>query len=879
MPRVSSHVYTELTAGWQYASLPPDVVLDPRALAAMRENVRWAPAHVPGTVASAARANGRDVFRDPPELDRCDHWYGCTFKGAPPGGGARYTLELDGLATLSEVWLNGEKILASDSMFVPHHVDVTDQLREQNELAIRFRSLDRALAQKRPRPRWRTRLCDHVGLRWIRTSLLGRMPGWSPPLHAVGPWRPIRLVEKTALEVTKCTLASALVDLQRRTGRVHVRLSLQAIDGFDWSSAELWVGEAHAAIRCMASGARGELEGELELDGVALWWPHTHGAQPLYPVRVRVAGGNEPIEIELGSVGFRRLELDADAGRFQLQVNGVPVFCRGACWTTTDITTLTGTSEAYDADLARVRAAGMNMLRVSGTLFYESDRFYRRCDELGILVWQDFMFANMDYPLSDAGFAANVDREVEAFLRRTQASPSLAMLCGGSEVEQQVAMLGLPRELWRSPLFDEVLPAHTGRLRPDVPYWRNSPSGGDLPFEANSGVTHYYGVGAYLRPLEDARRAEVTFAAECLAFANVPGDETIARVLGDGQAPVHHPAWKARVPRDVGASWDFEDVRDHYLQRVFGCDPAALRYSELERYLALSRIVTGEVMANTFGEWRRTRSTCQGALVWFYRDLWPGAGLGLLDASGRPKAAYHYVQRALANVAVWFSDEGLNGLHVHVANDAPKPLAGELRLSLHHDGNGTVLSHADLPLELPAFSSRELRLNALLPWFADATRAYRFGPPAHDLVVATLLSHGRALGDALYFPLGHPVSVRSEPNLRAHARRPAKTSADEETSAHWELRIASERLAYAVEIDVTGYEPEHNYIHVPPGAERVVTLAPLGANTVRAGDSGIYNATPSGTIRAINSNKTVKIAFEAALSDAERESAAPRGIP
>ena len=119
-------------------------------------------------------------------------------------------------------------------------------------------------------------------------------------------------------------------------------------------------------------------------------------------------------------------------------------------------------------------------------------------------------------------------------------------------------------------------------------------------------------MGAYLRPLTDARLAGVRFAGECLAFANVPDDEALEPLGGGVASPVHHPRWKAGVPRDAGAGWDFDDVRDHYLRELFGVDPVALRSTDAERYLELSRAVSGEVMAEVFGEWRRAGSPCAG---------------------------------------------------------------------------------------------------------------------------------------------------------------------------------------------------------------------------------------------------------------------------
>ena len=218
-----------------------------------------------------------------------------------------------------------------------------------------------------------------------------------------------------------------------------------------------------------------------------------------------------------------------------------------------------------------------------------------------MLVWQDFMFANMDYPAQEPAFLASVQREARQQLRRLQARPCLAVLCGNSEVEQQAAMWGAPREQWCCALFEQTLAELSAEHCPHTPYWPSSAHGGAFPHQADAGTTSYYGVGAYLRPLDDARRADLKFATECLAFANIPGAAALERMPGGLATRVHHPAWKARSPRDLGAGWDFDDVRDHYLKLLFGVDPQQLRYADHDRYLALGRIATGEAMAASLG--------------------------------------------------------------------------------------------------------------------------------------------------------------------------------------------------------------------------------------------------------------------------------------
>ena len=465
----------------------------------------------------------------------------------------------------------------------------------------------------------------------------------------------------------------------------------------------------------------------------------------------------------------------------------------------------------------------MNMVRVAGTMIYESDDFFALCDELGILVWHDFMFANMDYPIGDAVFRAGVEAEAAQFLDRTQGHPSLAVLCGGSEVAQQPAMLGLPATLWSSPLHDEILPQAVRSLRPDAIYLPHSPGGGDLPFSADHGVSHYYGVGAYRRPLEDARRANVRFASECLAFANVPA------VASPG-VPWADPArWKKAVPHDRGATLDFEDVRDHYVGLIYGLDAARLRAEDPARYLRLSRTVTAEVMNAVLAEWRRPGSACAGALVWLLKDFTPGAGWGVIDSTGAPKLAWYGLRRAFRPVQVALTDEGLNGLGIHLLNETATALRATLALRCLQ-GAETVVMHRERTLELPARSGQTLTSADLIGSFFDITYAYRFGPAPLDATVVTLVdaATGARLSEAAHFPLGRTA-------LRPDAGLCAELTRDEAGSA---LRLRATRLAPCVQIEDAHHRADDEGFLLLPGEERLVRL-------LATKDS---NAPPSGRI-------------------------------
>ncbi len=806
--RVSSQRAFPLTEGWRLVSSPSGGSATPA-------DINWddsLPAQVPGTAASALLAAGRWTLDTPRDFDLDDWWFECRFgRPAVPDGSGRWILTFEGLATLAEVWLNGAPILTSANMFLQHDVDVTAALTAENILTLRFRSLKTELTRRRPRPRWKTKLVEHQQLRWIRTTLLGRIPGWSPPVAAAGPWRPVLLSFQPGTAVVLSRLHSSL---EGTTGVVAGEIEVTSTQPL--ASGTLHIGDASAPLAVQSlGGGRYRLAGGARVDGVQLWWPSTHGAQPLYLVSLQLNTGER---IELGRTGFRRLEYDMAGGGFGLIVNGVSIFCRGACWTICDITTLAGTPAQYRTALTLARDAGMNMLRIGGTMVYESALFYDLCDELGILVWQDFMFANLDYPAADEEFAMSVQAEADQFMARLQLRPCLAVCCGNSEVEQQAAMLGVPGELWRNSLFAEILPSVVRDHRPELHYWPSSPSGGTLPFHVNAGIGHYYGVGAYLRPVEDARRAAVKFTTECLGFANVPDPDAVEALLPNGESPIHHPRWKSRTPRDFGAGWDFEDVRDHYLQTRYGVDPMRLRYSNMDRYLALSRLVTGDLMSDVLTEWRRPASGCRGALVWFHQDLWLGAGWGLLDSSQHPKAAYRAFRRAMRPVALGMTDEGVNGLQLHLFNDTAQRVEGILGFRLVRDGH-VVTAEGSQTVALAPRSSVSLSGEEVLATFSDTSYAYRFGPPGFAVAAARFTGGGEVL-DAFAFPAG--AILPRETDLGLVARLAPGTS-----DVRW-LDLSTDRFAQAIAIDIPGWEAEDSHFHLAPGWDRRIRLRPLG---------------------------------------------------
>lgn len=800
------------------------------------------PADVPGTVAGAWVANGRDVATL--DVDRSDWWYRVLFDGGP----GAHTLILEGLATVAEVWLNGESVGRNDNMFTELTVTVDGLDRGDNELAIGFRALGPLLAQRRPRPRWKTMMAEPQNLRWYRTTLLGRQPGWSVTPPPVGPWRPVRLLAGRPPRVVSrhvvasCDGDGGIVDVdvvlaggpagqvELRVGAVTTPASVSAVD-------------AASASSCPGAASDGELRirGRIRLPQVERWWPHTHGSQPLSSVVAEVDGRS----VDLGRVGFRDVELDRSDGGFTLRVNGVPVFCRGACWWPIDPVTMVSSDEELDHTLGLLRRAGCNMVRIPGGTVYEDDRFWDRCDELGVLVWQDVMLGYLDPP-DDDDFVAAVVSEVDEQLGRLGGRPSLAVVCGGQQIEEQAAFFGLPRERWHFPLIDDVIPKRAGELVPGVPYVSSSPTGGDLPFRPDHGDCHYWGIGSLLRPPDDARRSRIRFMSEGMAFAVPPERHTVEEACGGAIEAGHGVSWKRAVHHDTGRSWDLDDVRDHYVGLLFDVDAHHLRYLDPERALDLGRAAVAQLVEDALSEWRRPASPCAGALFVAWRDLVAGAGWGTVDALGRPKAPYWALSRRGAPRTLLLTDEGLNGMLLTAVNDAATALQGSIRLELYAAG-GALVEHVEQPVTVPARGAATVEATGMLEGFRDVGYAYRYGPPPYDVVVADLLDeNGSVVSEVVHVNGGGARAVEHDVGLDATVVP---------TVAGLAVEVTTVRLAQWVAVEVPGFWPDDSWFHLPPGRTRRIGLTPLPGAGPEPGTARPVR----GQVRALNARAAARV--------------------
>ena len=773
-----------------------------------------------------------------PEIDDHDWWL-----RADVDSTAALVIDFAGLSAPAELFVDDDVVGVVEASFIPARCVVP---AHSSAIYLRFPSLTRWLKKRRPRGRWRSTLVSAPGLRWARVPLLGRAPvyGGVPPV--VGAWRPAVVHDSEWIdavtidadpETGNVTLTGTVNEMARHDDNAPVQLSITDQGGDVAATAEV---SLDATTNSETQGVVVERSfcAELRISDPHLWWPRGYGTASLYRVAISVGPARTS-----RLFGFRSVRADRHDGGFGLLVNDVPVLCRGAVWTPPDPVAVTAAPDDLRRAVSAIARAHANMNRVPGGFMFEQPEFYDECARHGIMVWQDAMITTFDTPdeLSEV-----VAKELSHFLDESSGCPSMVVVSGGNETLQQPEMLGVDSSQRDQPLLHKVLPRVVAE-HSDAVYVASSPSPADsdstteLAIRPDSGVAHWFGVGGYLRPIDDVKLAGVRFAAEALAFSIPPSDSFVERHFGTLAVVGHDPRWKATVPRDRTTSWDFEDVRDFYVREIFDVDPLQVRRADPQRYLQLGRLAIAEAMAHCYTYWRQPESRCDGALILNSRDLLPGAGWGLLDTEGTPKLPMAVLARVWSPSALTISDAGQSGIRVDFYNDGPDVLRGTAQLvAVDSYGNTVLVGTEDITLQ-PHTSLSRLDSD-FTGRFSDMSYAYRFGNPTAAAVEVSWLTVGIHIREArVLTPMPGPVPSQL-----------SATAVVGDTEEEWTLTVESAVSLRYVCVDAPGWTLADNAFHLLAGVPYTVAMRREEANSTSA-------SVPRGAVSSIDSSRPAPI--------------------
>ncbi len=671
----------------------------------------WLPASVPGCVHTDLMAAGKilDPFVADNELGvqwvaRKDWEYRRTFVCDPEllDGGQPVELVCEGLDTLATVFVNGLAVGSADNMFRTWRFDVTHALRSgANELRVRFasavewcaaRAAERALPQANE---------FFPGAPNLRKAPYHFGWDWGPMLPTAGIWRTLRL--EAGARLTDVHLRQVHAE-----GAVTVVAEVAAEAQMNWRTQMRITSPGGAVLESEAPLEGGSAVVEIAIADPQLWWPNGLGEHPLYQVEVLLINGEgRELDRRTMRIGLRTIELRQEADKwgrsFTFVVNDVPLFAKGANWIPADSFPSRVTPAIYANLLGAAAAAHMNMIRVWGGGIYEDEAFYDLCDEQGLLVWHDFMFACSVYPFHDPAFLDTVAHEVADNVRRVRHRACLALWCGNNEMEAGWVGWG-----WNRPdtqdlkqadqrFFYEILRDQLADLDPDNAYWPSSPSSG-LPHTApqsdQTGDTHRWEVWHELLSYSHYRKQTPRFVSE-FGFQSLPPLETISTYAPPA-------AWNmtSYLMEHHQRNTDGNGRIVAYLTRTFQLprDFPALVY--------LTQVQQAEAMRTGVEHWRRQWPRTAGALYWQINDCWPVASWSSIDSFGRWKMLHHAARRFFAPLLLSVEDEGMV-MSVWLNNDLPTPWTGTVRWSVE-TLEGDPLAQDEVDVAIDGVSSQML---------------------------------------------------------------------------------------------------------------------------------------------------------------------------
>lgn len=811
--------------------LPPETIrLDGGWSFAESRSGKWLSAEVPGTVHQDLLRHGLlpDPFYGTNEqkiqwVESKDWEYKTSFPlDESQCSRQAACLVFEGLDTYADVYLNGALILSSDNMFKGYSIEVKDMLRKgENRLHVVFRS-----PVRKTLPQWETNGFeypadnDHAEK---KVSVFTRKApysfGWDWGIRMVtcGIWRPVTLELYDAARIDDYYVKQ--LALNDKEARLSNRIEIHNATG-ETASAEVEVscslpGETASSMKKAVSLHPGSnlIEIPMTIKNPKRWMPNGWGEPTLYDVAAKVVCQGGTVAEKRLRIGLRTLrvvaEKDSIGESFYFEVNGTPLFAKGANYIPSDALLPNVTDERYETLFRDIKEAHINMIRVWGGGVYEDDRFYELADENGILIWQDFMFACTTYP-ADPPFLKRVEEEAEYNIRRLRNHPCIAMWCGNNEIQEGIKYWGWKKRF--SPevygrfqpdyekLFCELLPAQVKKFDEGRFYMHTSPyfANWGRPESWNVRDSHNWGIWYGRKPFESADEERCRFASE-YGFQSFPEMKTIRTFASPADYRIDSEVMTAHQKSTVG-----NDLIAESMERYF------IVPETFEDFVYVGLVLQGQGVRRSIEAHRRQRPYCMGSLYWQLNDSWPVVSWSSIDYYGNWKALHYQAKRAFAPTLVSPLVKG-DSLHVHLVSDRLDDLEGltlDMRLL---DFYGKTLKRTSMKADLPSNSSRKVRSDALEEWGTPEERTERF-----LLLTLKDRKHREIARSVCYFA---PTKELKLPDATVRCKA-------ERSEGRCAITLYSSSLAkdIFIEIPVQGARFSDNFFDLLPGEKRTVTI-------------------------------------------------------
>ena len=804
--RPARNAVQALDHGWQFRQVTAGAEQDEKG---------WLPATVPGDVHLDLLANKKipdPFFRDNEaklQWIENESWeYRLSFDVIPAFlSRSNVDLVFDGLDATAQVYLNGTQVLAADNMFRIWRVPVKGHLHVgKNLLRVVFPSPIKAAAAVAALDPWQPQTKTEPKT-YVRKAAYEYGWDWGPKFVTSGIWRMVRLEAWDKVRIADFVIRQH--DVSREVAHVSAEVEIEASTAGSAQVTVQYTDNARPMTEIATvnfHAGRNVIDLPIEIRQPKLWFPAGYGDQALYEFTAQVGTGVMPAEQRKVKAGLRTIELhrapDQWGRSFELIVNGIPVFAKGADVIPFDSFPNRVTEADYRRILESARDANMNMIRHWGGGYYETDEFYQICDELGIMVWQDFMFGN-DWQPGTYDFKLNVEAEADDQVRRLRNHPSIVVWCGNNETEGAIHWAGrdgLPADvryqMWQDYLtvFSGILNRVVARLAPETPYWPSSPSSDyeALSDHYQSGDAHIWDVWHGRVPFSTYETHHARFVTE-YGFQSFPEMNTVeAFTEPEDRTGIFTAVMLAHQKNNEG-----NDIIHNYLLKDYS-EP-----KDFQSFLYVSQVLQAEGIKIGAEHFRRSRPETMGSIFWQLNDCWPVASWSSIDYYGHWKALQYYARRFYAPVLVSPHVED-GSLKVYIVSDKVKGESATLRVRLM-DFDGKVLLEESHAVDVTPLASK-VYLDCPLKKLADAGAA----DTSRVFVVADLTEGGAQVSRNLAY-LAPVKEVHLKP-----AELKIETSG---ANGSYKLSVTSPVLARSVSISAGSLDVKlsDNYFDILPG--------------------------------------------------------------
>jgi beta-mannosidase len=823
-----------LDQGWQFRQV---------TAAPQQPDAGWLPATVPGDVHLDLLANKKipdPFFRDnEPKLQWIENesWeYRLNFEVTPALlSRSNVDLVFDGLDAVSQVYVNGVQVLAADNMFRIWRVPVKTHLHAgKNVLRVVFPSPIKAAAEVAARDPWQPRT-KTAPKTYIRKAAYEYGWDWGPTFVTSGIWRPVRLEAWDKVRIADFAVRQR--DISREVAHLDAEVEVEASSAGIASVVVDYHGHGQppsglppsVTAKVNLHIGRNVIDLPIELRQPKLWFPAGYGDQPLYDFTAHISTGaassaSPAIANSNKTIGLRSIVLNRQPDKwgrsFELLVNGIPVFAKGADVIPFDSFPNRVTTADYRRILESARDANMNMIRHWGGGYYETDEFYSICDELGIMVWQDFMFGN-DWQPGTYDFKLSIEAEAEDQVRRLRNHPSIVVWCGNNETEgainwppRNILPIEIKYQMWQDYLteFSGILPRVVARLDAEAPYWPSSPSADyeEVTSTYHTGDDHIWDVWHGRVPFSTYETHHSRFVTE-YGFQSFPEMQTIEAFTEPAdRTGIFTPVMLGHQKNNEGNS-----IIHDYLLRDYS-EP-----KDFASFLYVSQVLQAEGIKIGAEHFRRSRPETMGSIFWQLNDCWPVASWSSIDYYGHWKALQYYARRFYAPILVSPHVED-GSLKVYIVSDKVKPESVTLHVRLM-DFSGKVLLEDTHAVDVTPLTSK-VYLDWPLKKLVDAGAS----DTSRVFVVAELSSGTEEISRNLTY-----LAPTKEIHLKPASLKIDTTGA----SGSYKIHITSPVLARSVYLSFGNLDVKvsDNYFDLMPGeAVEVTATTSASLDTLKA---------------------------------------------